>query len=595
MRVLDGGVAVFCAVGGVEPQSETVWHQAARYEVPSIAFVNKMDRQGADFQRVLEMMREMLGVLPLPVCLPIGAGSSFEGIISVLDGEAFYFEAESLGVKVERAPIPDEYTEMYERCREEIWEAVAELDDGAMDRYFAGELGVEEVKCLIRNGTIQGAFVPVLCGAALKNIGIQNLMDAIVDWLPSPLDLPPVTGTTPSGKSETRQRNSSDPFTALVFKVQSDPHLGRLAFMRVYSGSARDGQSVLNNRTGKKERLTRLVRMHADKRDQLDSIEAGDIAAAGLRNAATGDTLTVQGKPLYLESIEFADPVMQMAIEPVSTKDEKALEEALATMTSEDPSLRVGQDEETGQTLIRGMGELHLEIVADRILRERNVEVRTGKPQVSYRESIAQAGTGQGEFARAIQGRGHFGYAELRVTPLESGVVFENRLSGDELPRHFAEAVERGVTGSIGAGPVTGFPLDGVLIELTGSRIHETDSSELGYASAGSMALRNALGSSKPVLREPIMRVDILCPSSYLGDVIGDVNSRRGRVVSIDARGEIQAVQARVPLAELFGYTSALRSLTQGRAGYTMQFTEYAEVADNVAAEVLGRMGISLG
>jgi elongation factor G len=595
MRVLDGGVAVFCAVGGVEPQSETVWHQAARYGVPSIAFVNKMDRQGADFPRVLEMMSGMLGVVPLAVCLPIGSGNSFEGIISILDGEALYFEAESLGTKVERRPVPPEYSEEYELARETIWEAVAELDEGAMERFFAGELEVDEVRKLIRTGTMQGTFVPVLCGAALKNIGIQNLMDAIVDWLPSPVDLPPVTGTTPSGKSETRQRSSTDPFTALVFKVQSDPHLGRLAFMRVYSGSARDGQSVLNSRTGKKERLTRLVRMHADKRDHLDSIEAGDIAAAGLRSAATGDTLTVQGRPVSLESIEFADPVMQMAIEPVSTKDEKALEEALAAMVSEDPSLRVGQDEETGQTLIRGMGELHLEIVADRILRERKVEVRTGKPQVSYRESIAGESSGSGEFARAIQGRGHFGYAELLVSPVDSGVVFENRLTGDELPRHFAEAVEQGVMGSVGAGPVTGFALDGVRIELTGARVHETDSSELGYASAGSMALRNAIGNSKPVLREPIMRVDILCPSSYLGDVIGDVNSRRGRVVSIDARGEIQSVQARVPLAELFGYTSALRSLTQGRAGYTMQFTEYAAVADNVAAEVLGRMGISLG
>jgi elongation factor G len=578
LRVLDGGVAVFCAVGGVEPQSETVWHQAARYGVPSIAFVNKMDRQGADFQRVLDMMREMLGVVPLPVFLPIGAGSGFEGIISVLDREALYFEAESLGVSVER-----------------VLEAVADLDEGAMERYFSGSLEREEAVRLLRKGTIEGAFVPVLCGAALKNIGIQRLMDAIVDWLPSPLDLPPVTGTTPSGKRETRERSASDPFTALVFKVQSDPHLGRLAYMRVYAGSARDGQSVLNSRTGKKERLTRLVRMHADKRDQLDSIEAGDIAAAGMRNAATGDTLTTQGRPISLESIKFADPVMQMAIEPVSTGDEKALEDALASMVSEDPSLRVGQDEESGQTLIKGMGELHLEIIVDRIHRERRVQVRTGKPQVSYREGVSRRGTGSGEFSRAIQGRGHFGYAELTVSPADSGVTFANMLQGDDLPRHFAEAVEKGVMGSIGAGPVTGFPLDGVLIRLTGSRLHETDSSELGYTSAGSMALREALSKSGPVLREPIMRVDILCPSIYLGDVIGDVNSRRGRVVSIEARGEIQAVRARVPLAELFGYTSALRSLTQGRAGYTMQFSEYAEVADNVAAEVLGRMGISLG
>jgi elongation factor G len=588
-------VAVFCAVGGVEPQSETVWHQAARYGVPSIAFVNKMDRQGADFQRVLDMMREMLGVVPLPVYLPIGAGSDFEGIISVLDREALYFEAETLGVSVERRPVPDVYVEQCERAREAVLEAVAELDEGAMDRYFAGSLEREETVHLIRKGTIEGAFVPVLCGAALRNVGIQRLMDAIVDWLPSPLDLPPVTGTTPSGKKETRERSASDPFTALVFKVQSDPHLGRLAYIRVYAGSARDGQAVLNSRTGKKERLTRLVRMHADKRDQLDSIEAGDIAAAGMRNAATGDTLTAQNRPISLESIEFADPVMQMAIEPVSTGDEKALEDALASMVSEDPSLRVGQDEESGQTLIRGMGELHLEIVVDRIHRERNVQVRTGKPQVSYREGVSRKGTGTGEFSRAIQGRGHFGYAELTVSPADSGVTFENMLQGDELPRHFAEAVEKGVMGSIGAGPVTGFPLDGILIRLTGSRLHETDSSELGYTSAGSMALREALSKSGPVLREPIMRVDILCPSSYLGDVIGDVNSRRGRVVSIEARGEIQAVRARVPLAELFGYTSALRSLTQGRAGYTMQFSEYAEVADNVAAEILGRMGISLG
>lgn len=594
LRVLDGGIAVFCAVGGVEPQSETVWHQAARYNVPSIAFINKMDRQGADFPRALKMMREMLGVVPLPVILPIGSGTGFEGIINVLDEEALYFETESLGTKVEHAAVPEEYLDSVACAREHIWEAVSDLDEGAMERYFSGDLAVPEVSLLLRKGTISRKFVPVLCGAALKNIGIQNIMDAIVDWLPSPIDLPPVSGITPSGKTEVRNRDEKEPFTGLVFKVQSDPHLGRLAYIRVYSGSAVDGQSVLNNRTGKKERLTRLVRMHADKRSHLDRIVAGDIAAAGLRNAATGDTLTVTGKPLLLESIVFPEPVMQMAIEPVSTADEKALDDALASMVSEDPSFRVGTDEESGQTLIMGMGELHLEIITDRIQRERKVAVRTGKPQVSYRESISVTGKGTGEFQRAIQGRGHFAYVEVTINPLQSGVTYENLLSGDELPRHFAEAVEKGVMGSIGAGPLAAFPVDGVLIQLTGARVHETDSSELGYASAGATALRNGLVAGKPVLREPVMKIDVLCPGNYLGDVIGDINSRRGKIIAIEEMGDIQAISARVPLAQLFGYTSALRSLTQGRAGYSMQFQDYAEVAENVAKEVLGKMGISL-
>ena len=593
LRVLDGAVAVFCAVGGVEPQSETVWHQADRYGVPRLAFINKMDRQGADFRRALDMIRTMLGARPVPVMLPIGSGGDFTGIISVIDGKAIFFDADTSGATFRMEDIPEASMEAYGEARKVLWETAAMLDDSAMEKYFEGELTGGEVRKLLRKGTLSGEMVPVLCGAALKNIGVQQLLDAIVDWLPAPSELPPVQGHFPDGRPAVVDRSAAAPLAALVFKIQSDPHLGRLAFIRVYSGSANDGDQVLNNRTGRKERLARLVRMHADKRIHLDCVQAGDIAAAGVKDAATGDTLTRVDSPMILESIRFAEPVIQMAIEPASTSDDKRLEDALASLASEDPSFRVGVDPESGQTLIMGMGELHLEIIASRIAREYGLKVHTGKPQVSYRESINRESSGTGEFIRIIQGRGHFGHAVLRLFPIHSGIEFVNALGSGVLLSQFASAVEKGVMGAVGGGPLAGFPLDGLRIELVEARIHETDSSETGYAYAGAMALRDALEKAGTILREPLMRLDIICPPDYLGEIIGDVNSRRGTVTGMEPRGEVQTIRARVPLAELFGYSTALRSLSQGRAGFSMQFLDYAEVGENVARGLLEQMGIA--
>ncbi len=592
LRVLDGAVAIFCAVGGVEPQSETVWHQADRYGVPRIAFVNKMDRQGADYPRVLSMMRDMLGAKPLSVMLPIGSGSTFSGIIDVISGKAVHFDETSFGATFTLDDIPDAYAGQFDEARHILWESVAMLEESAIEEYFQGTLTPERVRKLLRKGTINGDFVPVLCGAALKNIGVQQLMDAIVDWLPAPSELPPICGHLKDGTPVLIERSIMEPFTALVFKVQCDPHLGRLAFMRVYSGQVEDGQHVFNNRTGNRDRLTRLVRMHANKRTHLDSVMAGDIAAAGLKDVATGDTLTFQDNQLVLESIQFPEPVMQMAIEPMSTSDEKALEDALAELASEDPSFRVGIDEESGQTLIMGMGELHLEIIASRIQREKGVEVRTGRPQVSYRESISVRSEGAGDFSRSIQGRGHFGHARLKAVPVTTGIEFVNMLGDKEFPHHFVEAVQRGVMGSVGAGPLAGYPVDGIRVELLEAQLHETDSSDTGYAYAGAMAFRECLRQGKPVLKEPVMRLDIICPSDYVGEVIGDVNARRGSVLNMEPRGEVQSIKARVPLAELFGYSSALRSLTQGRAGFSMQFSSYDRIAENITRGILEQMGI---
>jgi len=593
LRVLDGAVAIFCAVGGVEPQSETVWHQADKYNVPRIAFVNKMDRQGADFFRVLEMMRDMLGTRPLPVILPIGSGNTFTGIIDIIGGNAVYFDENSYGSEFKLKNIPEKCIEEYNAAKDTLWESAAMLDESAMEEYCGGSLSQDRVRSLIRRGTLEGEFVPVLCGAALKNIGIQQLMDGIVDWLPSPSELPPISAHLKDGSLVEVRRSVEEPFSALVFKVKCDPHLGRLAFIRVYSGKVDDGQHIFNNRTGNRDRLTRLVRMHANKRTHLDSVIAGDIAAAGLKDVQTGDTLTFSDSPLILESIEFPEPVMQVAIEPLSTSDEKALDSALASMESEDPSFRVGIDDESGQTLIMGMGELHLEIIADRIQREKGVKVRTGKPQVSYRESISLRVEGNGRFRKSIQGRGHFGNALISVEPVDSGIEFINSMKDKEFPDHFAEAIKRGVMGSVGAGPLAGYPVDGIRIELLDAELHETDSSDTGYAYAGAMAFRECLKKGRPVLKEPVMQLDIICPSDYVGEVIGDVNSRRGNVLSMESRGEVQSIKARVPLAELFGYSTALRSLTQGRAGFSMQFLDYTRIAENITRRLLEQTGIT--
>lgn len=590
LRVLDGGVAVFCAVGGVEPQTETVWRQALKYGVPTIAFVNKMDRQGADFPRVLQMMRDILGAIPLPVFLPIGSGQTFRGIVDVIRGRALYFDSETLGETILEEAVPFDMADAASQALEAVREAVADLSEEAMEHYFAGDLGPSLIIPLIRKGTLEKRFVPVLCGAALRNVGVQRLLDAIVDWLPAPEELPPVTGHLPGGAAGERPRTTDAPFTALVFKIQTDSHLGRLAYLRVYSGNAKDGQAVLNNRTGRKERMMRLVRMHADKRDHLDFVQAGDIAAAGMKDAATGDTLTVPENPIALESIEFAEPVMQMAIEPAGARDDKALEDALSEMTSEDPSLRVGVDRDTGQNIIMGMGELHLEIVVDRLKREKRLQVHTGNPQVSYREGVSRHARGEGSFERLIAGRGNFGHAVVEVEPIPGGIEVESSVSG--IPNSFIEAAKSGIRGSVGAGALAGFPVDGVRITLVEARLHETDSTDLGYASAAAAAFREALKEGSPVIREPIMALDVITPVDYLGEVLGDINSRRGQIEAINQRGEARNIHARVPLAELFGYSSSIRSLTQGRAGFSMQFLNYENTPPNVQRDLLQKMGI---
>ncbi len=590
LRVLDGGVAVFCAVGGVEPQTETVWRQALKYGVPTIAFVNKMDRQGADFPRVLQMMRDILGAVPLPVFLPIGSGQAFRGIVDVIRSRALFFDPESLGETIREEPIPEEMADSAAQALEAVQEAVADLCEDAMERYCTGNLDPSLIIPLIRRGTLEKRFVPVLCGAALRNVGVQRLLDAIVDWLPAPEELPPVTGIESDGTEAERPRGTDSPFTALVFKIQTDSHLGRLAYMRVYSGSAKDGQAVLNNRTGRKERMMRLVRMHADKRDHLDFVQAGDIAAAGMKDAATGDTLTAPEHPITLESIDFAEPVMQMAIEPAGARDDKALDDALQEMTSEDPSLRVGVDRDTGQNIIMGMGELHLEIVVDRLKREKNLQVHTGNPQVSYREGVLRPGRGEGSFERLIAGRGNFGHAVVQVEPTGGGIEIASTVSG--LPVSFTEAAKSGIRGSVGAGALAGFPVDGIRITLIQARLHETDSTELGYASAAAAAFREALKDGSPVIREPIMMLDVISPVDYLGEVLGDISSRRGQVEAIHQRGEARNIHARVPLAELFGYSSNIRSLTQGRAGFSMQFLNYENTPPNVQRDLLQKMGI---
>lgn len=593
LRVLDGAVAVFCAVGGVEPQSETVWHQADRYNVPRIAFVNKMDRQGADFQRVLQMIHDMLGAVPVPVILPIGSGSDFTGIISVLEGKAIYFDHSTKGATFRKEEIPEECQKLYDDAIKFLWETTAMFDDMAMEKFFEQDLTSNDVTELIRTGTLEGKIVPVLCGAALKNIGIQQLLDAVVNWLPSPDELPPAMGIDGQGNTVVRKRSETEPFAALVFKIQSDAHLGRLAFFRVYSGRIEDGAKILNNTSGKKIRLQRLVQMHADKRIHLKSIQAGDIAAAGIKQASTGDTITSPEHPMILEDIAFEEPVMQMAIEPVSLADDKKLEEALKEMQFEDPSLKIGLDADSGQTIMRGMGELHLEIITDRLNREKKVEVRTGKPQVTYRESISAVSEEKGIFRKTIQNRGNFAEVVLRVTPIDRNIEFQVSIDDENIPQHFAKAIEKGVMGSVGAGPLAGFPLDGIRVEVVAVDIHETDSTETAFSYAGAMALRKAVSNGAPILKEPLMRMVIICPAGYLGEVIGDINSRRGKVDKFEERGEVQAIIARVPLAELFGYSSILRSLTQGRAGFSMQFSEYAEVAGNIQKKLLEQMGIS--
>ena len=591
LRVLDGAVAVFCSVGGVEPQTETVWRQADKYRVPRIAFVNKMDRLGADFFRAVRMIQERLGARPVPLQLPIGAEENFKGVVDLVQMKAVVWDEESLGAKYRVEPIPSGLAGQAEEHREKLLEAIADCNESVMEKYLDGrEITETELRGAIRQAGLELKIVPVLCGAAFRNKGVQLLLDAVVDYLPSPLDVPPVRGTHPtSQKEEERPPKDEAPFSALAFKIMTDPFVGTLTFFRVYSGALFSGSSVYNSTKGKRERIGRLLKMHANKREEIKEVYAGDIAAAvGLRTATTGDTLCDEDHPIILESIEFPEPVISIAIEPKSKADQEKLGLSLQKLTTEDPSFRVRTDEETGQTIISGMGELHLEIIVDRLLREFNVGANVGKPQVAYKETVRKAVEREGKFIRQTGGRGQYGHVYLRVEPQPAGKGFEfaNAIKGGSIPREYIPAVEKGVKEATESGALAGYPIVDVKVTLLDGSYHEVDSSEIAFKIAGSLAFKEAVSKASPVLLEPIMAVEVVVPEEFMGEVIGDISSRRGKVLGMDTRPAAQVIDARVPLAEMFGYATDLRSMTQGRATYTMQFSHYEPVPATISEEI---------
>ena len=591
LRVLDGAVAVFCSVGGVEPQSETVWRQADKYGVPRIAFVNKMDRVGADFFRGVEMMRTRLGANPLAIQLPIGAEDSFTGIIDLVTEKAFIY-TDDLGTRAESKEVPSDLTDLVAEYRSKLLEALAEFDDELMVKYLEGEtIPVEDIKVALRKGTLSAKITPVLCGSSFKNKGVQLLLDAVVDYLPSPLDVPPVTGIVPGGEEEiNRQPADSEPFAALAFKIMADPYVGKLAFFRVYSGTLKTGSYVLNSTKNKRERVGRILRMHANHREDIDEVMTGDIAAiVGLKDTSTGDTLCEEKNQIILESMEFPEPVIDIAIEPKTKADQDKLGLSLARLAEEDPTFRVHTDQETGQTIISGMGELHLEIIVDRLLREFKVEANVGKPQVAYRETIRQTVKSEGKFIRQSGGRGQYGHVWLELEPLEpgSGFHFENKIVGGVVPREYIAPVEAGVKDAMLTGGLAGYPMVDIKATIFDGSYHEVDSSEMAFRIAGSMAFKEGAQKANPVLLEPIMKVEITTPDEYLGDIMGDFNSRRGRIEGMENRPGVQVVRGHVPLSEMFGYATAIRSASQGRAVYSMHFSHYDEVPKNIADTII--------
>ena len=594
LRVLDGAVAVFCSVGGVEPQTETVWRQADKYGVPRIAFVNKMDRLGADFFRVVQMIRDRLGARPAIIELPIGAEEKFAGVIDLVSMKAVVWEDESLGAKFRTEPIPESLIAQANEYREKLLETAADCDEAIMEKYLEGkEIGENELRAAIRRGALSLKIVPTLCGSAFRNKGVQPLLDAVVDYLPSPLDIPPVKGVNPSSQQpEERPAKDDAPFSALAFKIMTDPFVGTLSFFRVYSGALTSGSSVYNSTRGKRERIGRLLKMHANKREEIKEVYAGDIAAAvGLKTATTGDTLCDEDHPIILESIDFPDPVISIAIEPKSKADQERLGLSLQKLATEDPSFRVRTDEETGQTIISGMGELHLEIIVDRLLREFNVGANVGKPQVAYKETIRKSVEQQGKFIRQTGGRGQYGDVWIKVEPQQPGSGFEfvDAVKGGSIPREYIPAVEKGVREATENGALAGYPMVDVKVTLFDGSYHDVDSSEIAFKIAGSMAFKEAARKANPVLLEPIMSVEVVVPEEFMGDVIGDISSRRGKVLGMDTRPAAQAIDARVPLAQMFGYATDLRSMTQGRATYTMQFSHYEPVPATVAEGIIAK------
>jgi len=599
LRVLDGAVGVFCGVAGVEPQSETVWRQADKYKVPRIAFVNKMDRQGADFERALKMMDDRLHARPVALFLPWGSEDSLVGVIDLLQMKAIRWEDDTLGAKYEVTEIPLEYVEKAKAFREKLLEMACEEDDLLMQRYLDGEeLGdVEAIKGAIRKGTIAMHFTPVLCGSAFKNKGIQPLLDAVVDYLPSPVDVPPVKGINPdTDEAEERKQLDEQPFCALVFKIMTDPFVGQLAFTRVYSGTLQAGSYVWNATKKRQERVGRLLKMHANKREEIEEVRAGDIAAiVGLKDAVTGETLATKDHPIILESMDFPAPVISVAIEPKTKADQEKLSAALVKLAKEDPTFKVRVDFETGQTLISGMGELHLEIIVDRLTREFGVQASVGKPQVAYRETLTKEAKAEGKYIKQTGGHGQYGHVKITVAPLGEGdgFVFENAITGGTIPKEYIPAVEKGIAEAMETGVLAGFPVKDVKVSLYDGSYHEVDSSEMAFKIAGSMAFKEAARAAAPALMEPVMKVEVTVPENYMGDVIGDLNSRRGKIHGMESRANLQVITAYVPLSEMFGYATSLRSLTQGRGNYVMQFEHYEttpkQISDEIIARVQGR------
>ncbi|MDW8155982.1 MAG: elongation factor G [Armatimonadota bacterium] len=598
LRVLDGAVVILSAVEGVQPQSETVWRQADRYHVPRILYVNKMDRVGADFLRVVEMVRERLGAPAVPVQLPVGAEDSFEGVVDLVRMRSILY-LDDLGTRSSETAIPPEMVDLVNAYRERLLEAAAECDDTVMLRYLEGQpLPEGDLKRAIRRGTLSGKLVPVLAGSSFRNKGVQPLLDAVVDYLPSPLDIGAVRGTNPrTGEVEERPVDEQAPFCALAFKIMTDPYVGKLTYFRVYSGTLRAGSYVFNATRGVRERVSRILLMHANHREDIREATAGNVVAAvGLRETTTGDTLCDESAPLVLEPIQFPEPVISVAVEPKTKADSDRLSAALAKLAEEDPSFRVRYDPETGQTLISGMGELHLEIITDRLVREFRVEAHVGRPQVAYKETLRQPARGEGRFIRQTGGRGQYGHAVVDVEPLPRGGGFEfvDRITGGVIPKEFIKPVEEGVREAMESGVLAGYPVVDVRVTLVDGSYHEVDSSELAFKIAGSLAFKDAAQKAKPVLLEPVMKVEVTTPEAYMGDVLADLNARRGRIQAMEQRQGLRVITALVPLAEMFGYATDLRSRTQGRAVYTMEFSHYEEVPAAVAEEILrGRLAVA--
>jgi len=597
LRVLDGSVAVFCAVGGVEPQSETVWRQADKYNVPRIAFVNKMDRVGGDFYNVLDMMKERLGANPLPIVIPVGAGEMFTGIVDLLSMKAILYNESTLGARFEYGDIPSDMLEEAEKWRHHLIEETATYDEHLMEKYLEEEeISIDELKAAIRKGCLDNTFIPTLCGSAFKNKGVQRLLDAVLDFMPSPQDIGSVNGLDPNDSDVelTRDVNPEAPFSALAFKIMTDPYVGKLTYMRVYSGSLDKGSYIYNPNTDKRERISRILLMHANKREELDVVSAGEIVAAvGLKHTQTGNTLCNDKSAILLESMDFPEPVVEVSVEPASKADQENLSKALIKLGEEDPTFKVSINQDTGQTIIAGMGELHLEILVDRLLREFKVQAHVGKPQVAFTEAITKRVENVDiKFVRQSGGRGQYGHVVINVEPNEAGkgFHFDNKIVGGAIPREYIPSVSKGMEEAIKNGVIAGYPIEDVRVELIDGSYHDVDSSEMAFKIAGSMAIQDACKKAKPVLMEPIMRVEVIVPEEYLGDVMGDINSRRGNVQGMDQRKDAQVINAIVPLSNMFGYVTDLRSLTQGRAVFHMEFADYKQVPVSVESDIIEKV-----